>query len=248
MTLLTYSSSLIKKLVNSNGHSLEYIDGFYVDKNLHRKPLPSVIFHHGKLYYRYMDRIFSPTPIKKMEAKQSMLMCEIRLKYFDEFVDDAYNLKVINEFISYIPPNKHRLNILDFGCGNGKYTLGLKSRVEQSEVFGVDISMNAIKCAEKNYPNIFWFHINDQTPLPFQDGYFDFIFSSFVMHFNISKFFICELNRILAKNGKFIFNIYNEKYFSNELFQHMEKSGFRVDEIKPSFQTNQSFYMVKKNK
>jgi trans-aconitate 2-methyltransferase len=75
--------------------------------------------------------------------------------------------------------------ILDVGCGNGKITVEIASRVPQGTVLGVDSSANMIAFASGNFgsrlrPNL-RFEIADARDLPFRDE-FDLVVSFNALH------------------------------------------------------------------
>jgi len=75
--------------------------------------------------------------------------------------------------------------ILDVGCGNGRITAEIASRVPQGTVFGVDSSADMIAFASGNFgptvrPNL-RFEIADARRLPFRDE-FDLVVSFNALH------------------------------------------------------------------
>jgi trans-aconitate 2-methyltransferase len=72
--------------------------------------------------------------------------------------------------------------VLDVGCGNGKITAAIASRVSQGSVVGVDASQNMIRFAQAHYPapNL-RFQVEDARSLPFQQE-FDQIVSFNAIH------------------------------------------------------------------
>lgn len=94
---------------------------------------------------------------------------------------------------------------LDYGCGSGDST---KFLIELGlEVSGVDISQEMLNEAKSEIKNV-EFSLIQSGSLPFTDGYFDIIFSSFVL-FEIStkielQKILQEINRVLKNNGVFI--------------------------------------------
>ena len=79
---------------------------------------------------------------------------------------------------------KNIYNALDDGCGNGRYTLALKS-LGLKKITGVDISQNSIELAKKMSPfpkNEVRFVQGSVLNLPFKDDSFDFVFCNGVLH------------------------------------------------------------------
>ena len=88
--------------------------------------------------------------------------------------------------------------ILDLGCGEGTRLSLIKNG--KAEKIGVDISITAIALAKKQYRGIKFVRVGDK--LPFNDSYFDFVYSAFVLeHTRNSEQFIKEAVRVLAPEG-----------------------------------------------
>jgi SAM-dependent methyltransferase len=83
--------------------------------------------------------------------------------------------------------------MLDFGCGRKPY----KNLFEVDEYIGVDIEVSG----HQNIKNDVEFYYNGKT-LPFEDEFFDSIFSSEVFEhvFNLNEI-VSELHRVLKKDG-----------------------------------------------
>jgi trans-aconitate methyltransferase len=91
--------------------------------------------------------------------------------------------------------------ILDLGCGTGIITNELAK--EGATVIGIDSSIDMIKKAKSNYPNLN-FQVGDATNLCFQN-YFDTIFSNAVFHWIPNqKKLLCSIYNSLKDNGKLI--------------------------------------------
>jgi len=75
--------------------------------------------------------------------------------------------------------------VLDIGCGNGKNTIEIATRVPQGSVIGVDFSADMVAFAKANYattshPNL-KFEVADARHLPFQSQ-FDLVVSFNALH------------------------------------------------------------------
>jgi ubiquinone/menaquinone biosynthesis C-methylase UbiE len=104
--------------------------------------------------------------------------------------------------------------ILDYGCGNGRLAGFLEGGY--GEYKGVDISRNLIDIANQRYHSEKTEFIKVDSRfkrLPFEDSYFDAVFSIAVFHHLPSKKYreklIVELNRILKLNGKIVITVWN---------------------------------------
>jgi ubiquinone/menaquinone biosynthesis C-methylase UbiE len=101
--------------------------------------------------------------------------------------------------------NKH---VLDFGCGDGRYTI----RVAQEEavrVVGIDASEAMIQLAnqkksELNLINVD-FLVADGAKLPFADETFDVVFANYVLvHFPSMDVPLKEISRVLKPGGQIL--------------------------------------------
>jgi SAM-dependent methyltransferase len=67
---------------------------------------------------------------------------------------------------------------LDFGCGNGVFTIILKELLPSWEIYGVEISPMAVKNARERFPGCHFFSADDAAQYKHQ---FDFLFSHHVI-------------------------------------------------------------------
>jgi len=117
------------------------------------------------------------------------------------------------DFFEYLKKfaNK-KFNVLDLGCGSGELTLKLSPFFK--EIIGIDPFEDYIETAEKqknevNIQNVI-FQLADGKNLPFEDGYFDIVFSSRgPLSVNID--FIKESFRVLKRGGLMIEETIGEK-------------------------------------
>lgn len=100
------------------------------------------------------------------------------------------------------------INILDFGCGNGKYSILLKQLYPQCEIFGCDLSKNMIQQAKQNAHKekvYVQFKVSD-SQVPF-DELFDIVFINAVFaHINtrLLDSIVDNITNHLRKHGKII--------------------------------------------
>lgn len=90
------------------------------------------------------------------------------------------------------------LEILDIGCGEGYYTKHLKNRLEdlgkRSNIYGIDISKEAVLFASRSYKDIFW-AVGSAADLPMADRSLDAVVCMF------SRLAHEEYSRVLKDDG-----------------------------------------------
>jgi len=101
--------------------------------------------------------------------------------------------------------------VLDIGCGTGRTTAPLLKR--GMKVTGIDLSKEMIDFAGKKHPEIDY-RVMNACDLKFENESFDYAFFSFNgidYIYPKSKRLLClrEINRVLKKNGIFIFSSHN---------------------------------------
>lgn len=131
--------------------------------------------------------------------------------------------------------------VLDSGCGNGRFYPLLKEK--GVKYFGADNSEKLVAIAKNKYPEAD-FIVADALKLPFEDNYFDKIFSIAVLHHIPSKElrleFLEEAKRVLKKDGVIIIAVwkfhqpkeffYLFKYTIFKLFRNSQLDFMDIEE------------------
>jgi ubiquinone/menaquinone biosynthesis C-methylase UbiE len=86
-----------------------------------------------------------------------------------------------------LPPDGKVRRILDMGCGIGQYTVALKERFPDAEVWGIDVGGPMVRYAHMRASRLgnganFAQKLAEETGFP--DGYFDIV-SSYIMHHEV---------------------------------------------------------------
>lgn len=103
---------------------------------------------------------------------------------------------------------------LDFGCYDGAFLATLKSK-GIARLIGADISQDAVQKARERYPDVEIVHISRIVPLPFENGAFASVTLLDVLeHVNEQEALLCELNRVLRKDGTLIVTVPGQHIFS----------------------------------
>lgn len=137
-------------------------------------------------------------------TRQPLSEQEIRDTYFGVTwsSEDSipYRMRLALDFLRSISVNR----FLDIGCGDGNFTSLVKKVLDQAEVYGTDISPQAVKLtAEKGIP-AFCVDLSREN-LPFSENYFDVIFAGEVIeHVFDTDHFLDEVFRVLKPMGYLI--------------------------------------------
>ena len=102
--------------------------------------------------------------------------------------------------------------ILEMGCAAGRMIRHLKPHAESCEIWGVDVSAPLINWCEANLYPPFHFATTTQLPhLPFEDSYFDLIYTGSVFtHIDdLAEAWLLELRRILSPKGRLYVTIHD---------------------------------------
>lgn len=130
-------------------------------------------------------------------------MVNARTAFLEE---DAYSF-LCSELIAII--KNYPGNGLDIGCGEGYYTTKIKNEFMKMNIFGVDISKEAILKSAKRSKEINWI-VGSNSNLPILSESIDVSWSVF------SPFYEDEIIRVLKKEGIFI-QVYPEENHLLEL-------------------------------
>lgn len=196
------------------------------------------IEYEGRTYYRYMDKLYIPTPPSLLNKSYVAALSEMRLKLGNEVIDLNYSIDVVELLYNELKPEPGD-KLIDFGCGGGMLTSFLKERLNQnlpSQILGLDISKFALnefsknslslKCIEHNA-----IYFDENSNLEYTDNYFDGAISSFAMHFPIFEHQLGEIYRVLKPSSKFVYNDYvysKYKGHTKNVVKNLEKVGFEV--------------------
>lgn len=146
--------------------------------------------------------------------------------------------------------------MVDIGCHSGLFTKKIIDKVAAKDIYGVDISTQAIKKAKGRIKQGN-FQVADAQKLPFKNNYFDAAFClEMIEHVDSPKKVISEIHRVLRKNGyaiiliptdnllfKTIWFLWNLRYpvwkhvhvqsFQGNLLEEMVKEkGFKIESVK----------------
>lgn len=97
---------------------------------------------------------------------------------------------------------KNQNRVLDIGCGEGTRLNTLL--LPKQRGWGIDLSLKAIQLARHQFPR-HHFLIGDAAKLPYDDNYFDLVYSAFSLEHTLDpKAVISEMIRVTKPNGEIV--------------------------------------------
>ncbi len=171
---------------------------------------------------------------------------------------------------------KSGIDLLDFGCGSGRFAYALSQDVKLKSYVGIDINQEFLRYAEEKCPNSYKFILNKSLTIPLSGNQFDFVvgFSIFT-HLLQSEIMIYskQIFNLLKPGGTFLYSFlelehhwetfeqtYNDhKEYSrpyphlnmfldrNQIATFSDKCGFILEKfIEPQDDLGQSIVILKK--
>lgn len=177
---------------------LKIIDKSYKCENNHSFDISK--YGHINLLLSNQKNSKAPGDNKEMVIARKGFLDENYYSGISDRVNQIVNSYIIEN--STLNKEESEVNILDTGCGEGYYTERLRKSLEEKNIkkfniYGLDISKEAIILASKTYKKIDWM-VASATHLPFLDESLDFIICMF------AKIVPEEKMRCLKKGGKLI--------------------------------------------
>lgn len=140
------------------------------------------------------------------------------INQIDPNLENNYYTPILRKFISEFYNNK-KINIVDLGCGNAKFSIFLKKNIDCNLV-GVDSNKKALSDAKKNGVDqtveIHDFN-NDRLFAKLKKKYDLIICKDVLEHLVDPSFFVDQINQITKKDGYFIVSVPNHFSFYGRL-------------------------------
>lgn len=108
-----------------------------------------------------------------------------------------------------------KAQVLDVGCGDGKYTIRFKEKIQSKEITGADGVKERLAAAKKlGVDHTACFHLEKKWP--FKDASFDVVVSNQVIeHIENLDIFISEIHRVLKPKGYCVISTENLSSWHN---------------------------------
>jgi ubiquinone/menaquinone biosynthesis C-methylase UbiE len=125
-----------------------------------------------------------------------------------KFWDKYTSQKSFTSFPMHILKDYAKGNVLDLGCGDGTHA-GMVREFFTGQIYAIDPSEQIINKAKNNFSDIN-FKTASAYKLPYQDNFFDLIYSIDVIeHLKEPQKMLIEVQRILKPGGVIIFQTPN---------------------------------------
>ncbi|MBT3046486.1 MAG: class I SAM-dependent methyltransferase [Candidatus Thiodiazotropha sp.] len=195
---------------------------------------------HCLTYGIYEDRPGLPPAIKEHmnnpgdELKPPPGNLRLRV-HGDESLQDFINVGKLlsyNLFSSFVSlTDKESGNrVFDFGCGCGRVISFLARLLGNNHFHASDIDHEAIAWCRENLADVGEFSVNSALPpLPFENDYFDFVYSiSVFTHLpeDMQTLWLAELQRVTRKGGYLLLTIHGEDLAPQAIQQTLGDQGF----------------------
>jgi len=134
---------------------------------------------------------------------------ELNKRFYDLLAEDFSRTRanIWEEFMSLGGYFQDGDQVLDLGCGNGRFYGLVCPPGKNIKYFGVDNSERLISLARQKYP-LGQFVVNDGLALPFGDDFFDKILCVAVLHhlpgYELRREFLRQAHRVLKKDGTIV--------------------------------------------
>lgn len=102
-------------------------------------------------------------------------------------------------------PTGPGMRVLDVGCGTGAHLAAFADT--GASCWGVDLSPGMLEVARDRLPKSVDLRLGDATDLPFDDGFFDTVFTSLFLHEldpATRSAVLAEMGRVAASDGRII--------------------------------------------
>jgi ubiquinone/menaquinone biosynthesis C-methylase UbiE len=195
----------------------------------------------------YQKRWSNP---KKIHREDDNLILGWHFGYYEKgFRTYKKAILNMNNYISRLLEIKNHSNfkILDAGCGVGATTTHLAKKHPNSNFYGITLTSNEIKFAEKlkrknNLKNIAYYQ-KSYNLTEFPNEYFDSIYAlESASHATDETIFLKEMNRVLKKNGKLvIIDVFTQYDLSDQFCKNIKQKIYGVKKFKNYAETIDEF-------
>ncbi|MBE8215391.1 MAG: malonyl-ACP O-methyltransferase BioC [Endozoicomonadaceae bacterium] len=160
--------------------------------------------------------------------------------------DEADKLQqdVAKKLLNYLPIKAN--NIIDLGCGTGKWTTYLAKKYRPQNTIGVDIAWGMLQQARQTKSKTIQWCLGDIEKLPLPNQIANLVFSNLAVQWcsNLSQV-LHEAYRILQPGGYFIFSTLAQSSFQE--IQKIQKKTKHVIRTNPYLSVQTQYDLCKKS-
>jgi len=144
-----------------------------------------------------------------MDLSEAKRIMDLNTRFYDLLADEFSNINVNlwEEFESLSDYFREGDQVLDLGCGNGRFFNLIHNNNKTIRYFGVDNSRRLLELARQKYPQG-QFILSDGLSLPFGENFFDKILCIAVLHHlpsdAVRRGFLQQAHRVLKKGGALV--------------------------------------------
>jgi SAM-dependent methyltransferase len=167
-----------------------------------------IVLDRSEAAYGKLDTDSQGVPIPPLELRIGESSPEFFLSSGLQDVETMW--RVLGESGCVVAENAR---ILEFGCSAGRQLRHLRRRLDEGEVWGVDLSTEHIFWIQQHLDKRFRvLAVSSDAHLPFRDGFFDFIYAGSVFtHLDdLADAWFLELSRVVRKGGLLYLTILDE--------------------------------------
>lgn len=177
--------------------------------------------------------------MKSMEAHERLNLLEGQIP--NDNASQVLAEYYIDHYFTHLKPKDGITRVMDLGCGAGNSIEQFRKRDPNIDWIGLDIEDSPE--AKSRTRTDAKFHTFDGINIPFEDGYFDLIYSKQVFeHVIYPSELLKEIHRVLKPNGYFVGSTsYLEPYHSYSFWNYtpygfrilLEKANLQLTEVRP---------------
>ena len=155
-------------------------------------------------------------------------------RFYDSFMKLTMDEEKFRQKIIELANLRGDEKTLDIGCGTGTLNLMLANSLDKVATYGIDAAPKMIEVAKKKAQREgkkIDFRIGTSTALPYEDNYFDIVFTTLLFHhlnFEEKGKALREISRVLKVDGKYIsaeFGQFPDDFFHGIILRFTRSSG-----------------------